>query len=69
MVREAKKDSAKKAAEKKIEERLKRIDGVEEHKRGVAKVMWQLNIGKNLEKAIAAFSEVAVKVKLGDIIN
>lgn len=52
----AKKDLLRRSLKKKMDDRLKRLRGLEEQRKGTARVMWELTVGKNLERAIDAFS-------------
>lgn len=65
----AKKDLLRRGMQKKMDDRLKRLKGLEEQRKGTARVMWELTVGKNLERAINAFSQVADTIKLGGIVS
>lgn len=69
MMWQAKKDIMRRSMQKKMDDRLKRLKGLEEQRKGTARVMWELNVGKNLERAIDAFSQVANTIKLGGIVS
>lgn len=69
MIWAAKKDLMRRNMQKKMDDRLKRLKGLEEQRKGTARVMWELTVGKNLEKAIDAFSQVANTIKLGGIVS
>ena len=69
MIWAAKKDLMRRNMQKKMDDRLKRLKGLEEQRKGTARVMWELTVGKDLEKAIDAFSQVANTIKLGGIVS
>ena len=54
-MREVKKDRVRREAGKKVEKRVRRVAGEEETRRGLHKVIWELTIGKSVDRAIAAF--------------
>ena len=69
MMWSAKKDLLRRNMQKKMDDRLKRVKGLEEQRKGTARVIWELTVGKNLERAIDAFSQVANTIKLGGIVS